>query len=80
MEGKEVAGADEIKTDAYYLGDLVTASYKSVVTKTFFNFRMQKYNVGKSREESVLPVQGWEIRPAVANCQNFVLLHWSYFA
>ena len=35
-------GINEIKTDACYLGDLVTVSYKHIVTKTFFeSFRMQ---------------------------------------
>lgn len=36
MVEKGGTGINEIKTDACYLGDLVTVSYKHIVTKTFF--------------------------------------------
>lgn len=38
------------------------------------------YDVGKSSEEPVLLVQGEELSPVVADCQNLILLHWSCFA
>lgn len=44
MVEKGVTGINEIKTDACYLGGLVTVSYKSIVTNIFFffeSFRMQ---------------------------------------
>lgn len=60
MVEKGGTGINEIKTDACYLGDLVTVSYKHIVTKTFF-WKLQHAGgdtiFGKSGEELELLVQ-----------------------
>lgn len=34
----------------------------------------------EKQQKIMLLVQGGDLCPPVANCQNFILLHWSYFA
>lgn len=72
MVEKGVTSINEIKTDACYLGDSVTVIYKNIVTKTFWKLQNAKGDtiLGKSSEELELLVQGWELCPAVANCQT----------
>lgn len=55
---------------------------KKMLQRLFFKLQSAggNYDVGKSSEEPVLLVQGEELSPVVADCQNLILLHWSCFA